>query len=117
MFFENVCYSLYSSQELAHNIYTKIHIFRASLVVQWLRICLPMQGTQIRSLVRKVSTRHGVTKSVPQLLGQCCGAHVPQQAMPPEWEAPVLHLETSPWSPQLEKVCAEQGRPSTTKNK
>ena len=25
---------------------------QTSLVVQWLRICLPMQGTQVRSLVR-----------------------------------------------------------------
>ena len=25
-----------------------------SLVVQWLRICLPMQGTQVRALVRKI---------------------------------------------------------------
>ena len=24
---------------------------RASLVVQWLRICLPMQGTRVRALV------------------------------------------------------------------
>ena len=29
-----------------------------SLVVQWLRICLPTQGTQVRSLVRKDSTCH-----------------------------------------------------------
>ena len=25
-----------------------------SLVVQWLRICLPMQGTQVRSLVQEL---------------------------------------------------------------
>ena len=29
------------------------------LVVQWLRICLPMQGTWVRSLVRKDPTCHG----------------------------------------------------------
>ena len=33
-----------------------------SLVVQWLRICLPMQGTQVRSLVRGDSTCRGATK-------------------------------------------------------
>ena len=27
---------------------------RTSLVVQWLRICLPMQGMQVRSLVREL---------------------------------------------------------------
>ena len=33
-----------------------------SLVVQWLRICLPMQGTQVRSLVREDPTCHRATK-------------------------------------------------------
>ena len=35
-----------------------------SLVVQWLRICLPMQGTQVRSLLRGDSTGLGATKPV-----------------------------------------------------
>ena len=35
---------------------------RTSLVVQWLRIHLPMQGTHGRTLVRKASTCRGVTK-------------------------------------------------------
>ncbi|KAJ8793328.1 hypothetical protein J1605_000323 [Eschrichtius robustus] len=35
-----------------------------SLVVQWLRIRLPMQGTQVRSLVREDPTYHGATKPV-----------------------------------------------------
>ena len=35
---------------------------RASLVVQWLRICLPMQGTRVRALVREDSTHRGATK-------------------------------------------------------
>ena len=29
---------------------------RASLVVQWLRICLPMQGTRVQALVREDPT-------------------------------------------------------------
>ena len=37
---------------------------RASLVAQWLRICLPMQGTRVQALVREDSTCHGATKSV-----------------------------------------------------
>ena len=36
--------------------------FRASLVAQWLRIRLPMQGTRVRALVREDPTRHGATK-------------------------------------------------------
>ena len=37
---------------------------RASLVAQWLRIHLPMQGTQVRALVPEDSTCRGVTKPV-----------------------------------------------------
>ena len=36
----------------------------ASLVAQWLRIRLPMQGTQVRALVREDPTCCGVTKPV-----------------------------------------------------
>ena len=36
----------------------------ASLVAQWLGICLSMQGTRVRSLVREDPTCHRATKSV-----------------------------------------------------
>ena len=36
----------------------------ASLVVQWLRICLPMQGTQVRVLVREDPICCGATRPV-----------------------------------------------------
>ena len=36
----------------------------ASLVAQGLRICLPMQGTRVRSLVWEDPTCHGATKPV-----------------------------------------------------
>ncbi|KAJ8780612.1 hypothetical protein J1605_000655 [Eschrichtius robustus] len=39
-------------------------VWRTSLVVQWLGIRLPMQGTQIRSLVREDPTCRGATKPV-----------------------------------------------------
>ena len=35
-----------------------------SLVAQWLRICLPVQGTRVRSLVWEDPTCHGATKPV-----------------------------------------------------
>ena len=35
-----------------------------SLVVQWLRIRLPVQGTQVRALVREDPTCRGATKPV-----------------------------------------------------
>ena len=38
--------------------------FQTSLVAQWLRICLPMQGTRVRALVREDLTCRGATKPV-----------------------------------------------------
>ena len=37
---------------------------RASLVAQWLRICLLMQGTRVRALVWEDPTCHGATRPV-----------------------------------------------------
>ena len=37
---------------------------RASLVAQWLRICLPMQGTRVRALVWEDPTYSGATGPV-----------------------------------------------------
>ena len=37
---------------------------RASLVVQWLRVCLPMQGTRVQARVWEDPTCHGATGPV-----------------------------------------------------
>ena len=37
---------------------------RTFLVIQWLRICLPMQGTQVQSLVLEDPTCQGAAISV-----------------------------------------------------
>ena len=42
--------------------YIKFSILGASLVAQWLRIHLPMQGTRVRALVQEDPTCHGATK-------------------------------------------------------
>ena len=49
-------------------------------------------------------------------------AHIPrscalQQEKPLQWEAWALQLESSPYSPQVEKAHMQQLRPSTAKNK
>ena len=44
--------------------FIKIKNFWASLVAQWLRICLPMQGTRVRALVWEDPTCRGATKPV-----------------------------------------------------
>ena len=40
------------------------HSDRASLVAQWLRICLPMQGTRVRALVWEDPTCLGAARPV-----------------------------------------------------
>ena len=47
---------------LKNNVSIKVKHFRASLVAQWLRIRLPMQGTRVRALVREDPTCRGATK-------------------------------------------------------
>ena len=45
-------------------IYIKTESLGTSLVAQWLRIRLPMQGTWVRAMVQEDSTCHGATKPV-----------------------------------------------------
>ena len=42
----------------------KINTNRTFLVVQWFRIHLPMQGTQVQSLIREDATCLGASKPV-----------------------------------------------------
>ena len=42
----------------------KMLLCGASLVAQWLRICLLMQGTRVRALVWEDPTCHGATRPV-----------------------------------------------------
>ena len=62
----------------------------ASLVAQWLRIQLPMQGTRVRALVREGPTCRGATKPMHHNYR----AHVPQLLKPTHLE-PVLHNKRS----------------------
>ena len=71
----------------------KFSISQTSLVIQWLRICLPNQGTCVRSLVQEDPMCLRATK-------------------------PMHHNERiAPCSPKLKKVLAQQRRPSTAKKK
>ena len=70
------------------------------LVVQWLRIRLPMQGTRVRSLVREDPTCHGATKPARHNCWACapepvhCNywAHTPQLLKPVHSRACILQL-------------------------
>ena len=55
----------------------------ASLVAQWLRICLSMQGTRVRALVWEDPTCRGATGPVSHNYWACAsGACAPQQERP-----------------------------------
>ena len=57
--------NFYSFLKSKHVVFGTLKvIFRASLVAQWLRILLPMQGTRVRALVREDPTCRGTTKPV-----------------------------------------------------
>ena len=66
-------------------------------MVQWLRINLSMQGTQVRFLVWEVSICLGATKPVYRnycaLHSRACILH---QEKAPQWEACALQLESTP---------------------
>ena len=106
------------------------------LLIQWLRICLPMQGTWVGSLIEEDSTCHRQLEPMyhnhqacmlygckPQLMGPCamiaeaCSprAHSPQQRSHCS-EKPVQCNEEWP-SHQIEKACEQQSRPSAIKSK
>ena len=57
--------------------------WRASLVAQWLRICMPVQGTRVRALVWEDPTCRGETRPVSHNYWACVsGACAPQQERP-----------------------------------
>ena len=71
------------------SLFSKV-ILGTSLVVQWLRIHLPMQGTRVRSLVGEDPTLCGATKPMRHNYWACalkpashnCWSHVPQLLKP-----------------------------------
>ena len=103
-----------------------IKIPGTSPVAQWLRICLPMQGTRVWSLVREDPTCRRATKPMCHNYWACTleptchnyWARVPQRLKPPHPRArapqreatatrsPRTTMKSSPHSPQLEKAHA-----------
>ena len=79
------------------------------LVVQWLRICLTVEGTRVWSLVQEDSTFHGTTKPCATAR-HMPRARAPWQEKPLQWETLAPQLERSPCSLQLQKAHAQQWR-------
>ena len=70
---------------------------RASLVAQWLRVCLPMQGTRVRALVWEDPTCLGATGPVSHNYWACMsGACAPQRERPRQWEARAPRWRVAP---------------------
>ena len=71
--------------------------FLASLVVQWLRICLLMQGTWVQALVWEDPTCRGATRPMSHKYWVCAsGACAPQQERPRQWEARTPRWRVAP---------------------
>ena len=87
-----------------------------SVAVQRLRIHLPMQGTQIPSVVQEDPTWLAAAKPVYHNYWACTPEPVHQEE-PPQREARTPQPESSPCSPQWEKAQAQQWRCRAAKNK
>ena len=86
---------------------------QASLVAQWIRIHLPVQGTQVQSLVQEDSTCCRAT--MPACHNYCVPRVMPCNSRSHHSKNPE-HRNSGPRS-QLQKACTKQWRPSTAKSK
>ena len=102
--------------------FIRVKCYWASLVAQWLRIRLPMQGARVRTLGLEDPTCCRATKArVPQLLSLPSRVCEPQLLKPTHLE-PVLcnkrsHHNEKPTDHDKEKAHAQQRRPNAAKNK
>ena len=116
-----------SHKNLYMNVYSnsvnKCPKLGTSLVAQWLRIRLSMQGTQVRALAQEDPTWRGATKPVHHNYWACAlepsshnywsctpRAHAPQQEKPLQWEAHAPQRRVAP-------ACTQQRRPNAAENK
>ena len=86
-----------------------IPVLGASLVAQWLRICLPMQGTRVRALVWEDPTCHGCNWArEPQLLSlrvwSLCSATREAAIV----RGPRTAMKSGPHLPHLEEALAQK---------
>ena len=125
-FIENTSVNLVSFRLISFNILFKEpskwflrsrNSLWASLVAQWLGVCLPMQGTRVRALVWEDPTCRGAAGPVSHNYWACAsGACAPQR------EATIVRgprtvMKSGPRLPQLEKALAQKRRPNTAINK
>ena len=109
-----ICW-LSASKKILELGYIKRYL-RASLVAQWLRICLPMQGTRVRALVWEGPTCRGATKPVSHNYWACVsGACALQQERPQQWEARAPRWRVAPTCRNWRKPSHRNEDPTQTK--
>ena len=87
------------------------------MVVQWLGVRLPMQGTRVRALVWEDPTCRGATKPVSHNYWACAsGVSAPQQREAEIVRGPCTAMKSGPRSLQLEEALAQKRRPNTAIN-
>ena len=74
----------------------KTPCFRASLVAQWLRICLPMQGTRVRALVWEDPICRGATRPLSHNYWACASGACAPNKRGRDNEGPAHHDEEWP---------------------
>ena len=116
---EDSCFKTYHKTTVIKTLWywhKNIHI-GTSLVVQWLRIRLPVQGTRVQALVREDPTCHEATKPMYHNYWGCAleptshnywsphattteahapTAGAPQQEKPSQWETHTLQWRVAP---------------------
>ena len=122
------CRSLYIKHTIVN--FSLIQQGRTSLVVQWLRILLPAQGTRVQALVQEDPTCCRATKSVCHNYWACALEPVSHNYWSPHAYSPCsttreatamrslrTTTKSSPHSLQLVKAHVQQWRPNAAKNK
>ena len=109
-------FSPHPHQHLLLSVFLKVAI-RASLVAQWLRICLPMQGTRVRALVWEDPTCRGANGPVSHTCWACASGACAPQREAAIMRGPRTAMKSGPRLPQLEKALAQKRRPNTAIDK
>ena len=86
-------------------------------MAQWLRVCLPMQGTRVRAQVWEDPTCRGAAAPMSQNYWACASGACAPQGEAAMVRGPRTAMKSGPRLPQLEKALAQKRRPNTAISK
>ena len=112
-----ICMETQKTLNSQSNLENEKWSWRAYMVVQWLRICLPMQGKRDRALVWEDPTCRGATKPVRHNYWACASGPCAPQREAAIVRGPRTAMKSGRHLPQLEKSLAQKRRPNTAKSK